>query len=135
MVNKKYNIVDSYFYDYHSLEISIETSKIMISSIEIELDNAISFNDHGNVHLLKIKLDARKVLLKVQQQKLSEMKRIIKNFPENFKDAIYDIYYESIINHTPASEVASKLGYTKQYVYKIRSEIFNKFKNYIEITR
>lgn len=133
--SKKYNIVDTYFYDYHSLEISIETSKIMLSSIELELNTASDSNDHGNVYLLKRKLEARRKLLDQQQKKLSEMKKIIKSFPNNFKDATYDIYYESIIKHKPATQVAIELGYSEQYVYKIRAQILNQFKNYLGITR
>ena len=133
--SKKYNIVDTYFYDYHSLEISIETSKIMLSSIEMELNTASNLNDHGNVYLLNNKLNARKKLLQEQQIKLIEMRRVIKTFPSNFKDAVYYIYYESIIKHKTACDVALKLGYSEQYVYKVRSKILNDFKNYLGITR
>ena len=131
---KKYNIVDTYFYDFHSLEISIETSKIMVSSIELELNTAASLNDHGNVYLLNKKLDTRKKLLLKQQEQLLEMKKVIKSFPENFKNSVYDIYYLAIVENKPVYQIAEELGFTHQYIYKIRSKILDDFKKYLEIT-
>ena len=132
---KKYNIVDTYFYDYHSLQISIETSKIILKSLEMELDCEKESNNHGSVYLLNKKIISRKNLIDNLTEQLNTMEKIIDKFPNQLRGAEYNIFKESVLYNKSAHDVASELGYSEQYVYKIRSRILTNFKYYLEATR
>ena len=134
-MNKKYKIVNSYFYDYHTLQIAIETSNLILKSLEMELKCEEESNNTDRIFLLKEKIKSRKNLIDYMKNQLENMKKTIDKFPKQLKGAEYNIFRESIVNNKPASEIAHELGYSEQYVYKIRSQILSNFKNYLDVTR
>ena len=124
----KYKKLDTYYYDYHALAISLETSKIRKSCIEEEIKEYEEINPNYNeIKKLKALLMARNNIIAIQERELNAMKVVIESFPKHLKKIEYDVYYMSIIENKSVEEISKLLNYTPQYIRIIRTNLLNEF--------
>ena len=135
----KYNKLDTYFYDYHVLAISVETSKIRLLSLKNERDTLkqlewLTKDVQDEIKKLEKLIIVREKLIVEQETSLNEMKNLIESFPNQLKDTEYEVYRLSIIENKSLPEISEKLCFTPQYIRVIRFRILDKFANYRRIT-
>lgn len=131
---KQYKKLDTYYYDYHVLQMSLETSKISLDALTLELKDAcIIGSDKEVIKHLEKRIKARQDILTQQEELLFKMGNIINGFPEKLKDVEYSIYKAIVIEQKTVAEISFELGYSQQYVRLVRSAMQNKFINFVRM--
>lgn len=135
MKNKKYKLVETYYYDYHQLLKSIETSKLLLESYRMELASykQVSISNTPITKLTNL-CNARKKVIEKQKALAKEMQQVIENFPKRLNNIKYIVYKKTTVEGKSALETAAELNYTPQYIFKIKKEILDNFQDYLRTT-
>ena len=130
----KYKKIDTYFYDYHALKISLETSIIRKECIEDEIKVFEDIDPNAKeIKSLRSLLIARENIINIQRTQLKKMKEVLDGFPKTLREAEYDVYYMSVVENKSVDEISNTLCFTAQYIREIRSKLIDKFTQYKRI--
>lgn len=129
------DILRTYYYDYHCLRISHQTSQIMLEADKMELEDAINNNGGDKVDAINRKIDARTKIVAKQELLLNNMSKVINGLPKQFNGIDHVVFQLRYMQGMTPEAIATQLCYSENYIYKISSKIIDKFGEYLKNTK
>lgn len=136
MANKKEkDIIKTYYYDYHQLKLSLQTSQILLDSYKLEIDELLFKNDKNKalINQIKTKIKIRENIIQHQKELLQKMEDVINEFPEHLKKMEFKVWEKSAIENKNTDEIARELIIVPEYVRRLKSRVQEDFCSYLKL--
>lgn len=126
------DIIQSYYYDYQQLYMSVRTSEILLESLKLEHDELFLKSDTKSIETKQImnKIETSKKILGIKKELLEQMKKAIETFPEHLKRKEFEVWELSVIKNYTIEQVAEALFIVPAYVKEIKGRYKDKFFKY-----